>query len=51
MHCRRPDVFDLVEGDDGESVRILFPSPPPELADAVYEAADACPKQAIRIRE
>ena len=44
-----PDVFDLVEGDDGETVRILLPAPPPELADVVYEAVDACPKQALRI--
>lgn len=46
-----PDVFDLVEGDDGETVRILLPSPPAELADAVYEAVDACPKQALRVRD
>jgi ferredoxin len=46
-----PDVFDLVEGDDGETVRILLPAPPPELADAVYEAVDACPKQALRVRD
>jgi ferredoxin len=46
-----PDVFDLVEGDDGETVQILAPSPPPELVDAVYEAVDACPKQALRIRD
>jgi ferredoxin len=46
-----PDVFDLVEGDDGETVRILLPSPPAELAEAVYEAVDACPKRALRIRD
>jgi ferredoxin len=46
-----PDVFDLVEGDDGETVRILVPCPPPERAEAVYEAVDACPKQALRIRD
>jgi ferredoxin len=44
-----PEVFDLVEGDDGATVRILLPAPPPELADMVYEAVDACPKQALRI--
>ncbi|QEN12915.1 ferredoxin [Mycolicibacterium sp. ELW1] len=46
-----PDVFDLVEGEDGETVRILLPTPPPELADAVHEAVDACPKQALCIRD
>ena len=44
-----PDVFDLVDGEDGETVRILVPSPSAALADAVYEAVDACPKQALRI--
>jgi ferredoxin len=46
-----PDVFELVEGEDGETVRILLPAPPPELADVVYEAVDACPKQALQIRD
>jgi ferredoxin len=46
-----PDVFDLVEGEDGETVRILLPIPPPELMDAVYEAVEACPKQALFIRD
>jgi ferredoxin len=46
-----PDVFDLVEGEDGETVRILLPSPPPELADAVREAIEACPKQALRAHD
>jgi ferredoxin len=46
-----PEVFDLIEGDDGETVRILMPIPPPELAGAVHEAVDACPKQALRIRD
>jgi ferredoxin len=44
-----PDVFALIEGDDGETVQILLPAPPAERAVAVYAAVDACPKQAIQI--
>jgi ferredoxin len=42
-----PEVFDLVDDDNG--VQILMETPPAGLEDAVREAVDACPKQALRI--
>ncbi len=42
-----PDVFDQDE-DDG-SVILLDENPPAELAEAVREAAAACPAMAIHV--
>jgi ferredoxin len=44
-----PDVFDMV--DDDEGVQILMEMPPAPLEDSVRAAVDACPKQALRITE
>jgi ferredoxin len=44
-----PEVFELVDDEDGGSVQILLETPPAPLEDAVQEAVDACPKQALRI--
>jgi ferredoxin len=44
-----PDVFDMV--DDDEGVQILIETPPAPLEDSVRAAVDACPKQALRIIE
>ncbi|HEY1973984.1 MAG TPA: ferredoxin [Pseudonocardia sp.] len=43
-----PAVFD--QDDDGIVV-LLQESPPADLADSVYEAADLCPAQLIRIQK
>lgn len=42
-----PEVFDF--GDDGKLV--WDSSPDPSLRDAVEEAADVCPVQAILVRD
>jgi ferredoxin len=44
-----PEVFELVDDDDGGGVQILMATPPVELQHSVHEAVDACPKQALRI--
>jgi ferredoxin len=44
-----PEVFELVDDDDGAGVQIIMETPPAPLEDAVQEAVDACPKQALRI--
>jgi ferredoxin len=44
-----PEVFELVDDDNGGGVQILMETPPGGLEDAVREAVDACPKQALRI--
>jgi ferredoxin len=44
-----PQVFDQDE-DDG-SVILLVAAPPDDLADAVRQAAAACPAMAIRIAD
>ena len=46
-----PDVFEMVDDDDGGGVQILMETPPAALEDSVREAVDACPKQALRIME
>ena len=46
-----PEVFELVDDDDGGGVQILMETPPAGLEDSVREAVDACPKQALRIVE
>jgi ferredoxin len=46
-----PEVFELVDDDDGGGVQILMETPPHALEDSVREAVDACPKQALRIVE
>lgn len=43
------DVFDQRE-EDGVVV-LLDPDPPARLAEAVREAADACPASAITVRD
>jgi ferredoxin len=44
-----PEVFEMFDDDDGGGVQILKETPPAALEDAVREAVDACPKQALRI--
>jgi ferredoxin len=44
-----PEVFELVDDDDGGRVRILLPTPPAQLEAAVRDAVASCPKQALRI--
>jgi ferredoxin len=44
-----PDVFELVDDDDGGRVHILLPNPPTQLETAVRDAVASCPKQALRI--
>jgi ferredoxin len=44
-----PQVFDQRE-EDG-IVRLLDPSPPPELADAVREAEQMCPTGTISVSD
>jgi ferredoxin len=44
-----PEVFELVDDDDGGGVQILMETPPASLEASVREAVDACPKRALRI--
>ncbi|MDT7762975.1 MAG: hypothetical protein QOC63_2395 [Mycobacterium sp.] len=44
-----PEVFELVDDDDGGGVQILMETPSAALEDATRKAVDACPKQALRI--
>ncbi|MET0700170.1 MAG: ferredoxin [Mycobacterium sp.] len=44
-----PQVFD--QDDDDGSVILLDPTPSDDLADAVKEAAAACPAMAIRVAD
>jgi ferredoxin len=46
-----PDVFELVDDDDGGRVHILLPTPPPQLEGVVRDAMASCPKQALRVLE
>jgi ferredoxin len=41
-----PEVFEVED-----VARVKVPEPPPELADRVREAAEACPTGAIRVYE
>lgn len=43
-----PEVFEL---DDDDLLTILLPEPPEQLRERVREAAQVCPKQAIKIDE
>ena len=47
-----PEVFDVVEVDDGyPQVRVLQENPPEELRDKVLAAARYCPNHVITVVE
>jgi ferredoxin len=46
--AKAPDVFEVT--DEGVA-RVLLDQVPPELEDAVREAAHECPTESVRIRD
>ncbi|MCG8413643.1 MAG: ferredoxin [Pseudomonadales bacterium] len=47
-----PEVFDVVEEDEGyPMVKVLIENPPEELRDKVMKAANYCPNSVITIVE
>lgn len=42
-----PEVFAVHDG----KAHVLLPAPPPSLQEAVYDAADACPVQAVLLAD
>jgi len=47
-----PEVFDVVEQDDGyPQVRVLLENPPEELREKVMKAAKYCPNNVITVLE
>ena len=47
-----PEVFDVVEEDDGyPQVRVLLENPPEELREKVMKAARFCPNHVITVLE
>lgn len=47
-----PEVFDVIEQDDGYSqVRVLLENPPEALREKVMKAAKYCPNNVITVEE
>ena len=47
-----PEVFDVIEVDDGyPQVKVLIDNPPPELRAKVEAAARFCPNHVITLEE
>jgi ferredoxin len=47
-----PEVFDVVEQDEGYPVvKVLLEEPPEELRDTVLKAARYCPNHVITVEE
>jgi sterol 14-demethylase len=47
-----PEVFDVVEQDEGyPMVQVLLEEPPEELRDKVTKAAQYCPNHVITVEE
>ena len=47
-----PEVFDVMEQDDGyPMVKVLLEEPPEELRDKVLTAAKYCPNHVITVEE
>ena len=47
-----PDVFDVIEQDEGYPVvKVLLEEPPENLRDKVMEAAQYCPNHVITVEE
>jgi sterol 14-demethylase len=47
-----PEVFDVVEQDEGYSmVKVLLEEPPEDLRDKVLTAAKYCPNHVITVEE